>query len=100
MDNKPLVDGMNGLSVIGREDLRPLCIRTARSWEKLLTRITQSPCVPLEFVGMSPLRWVNRSCNVQADYLCHYTLSIKTTWKQASVDPARYQLMLGDDLFA
>ena len=73
-------------------------IRIGRCWDTILTNIATTIHTPVHFDGASPLTWIKRSSNVQADYLCHYTLSIRSSWVHADVEPDDFKMTQGSCL--
>jgi len=100
MDSQVLVNGMNGTAEVDKPELRPFLVRTARSWTKILGVLNSNPSPAMTFMGMSPLMWVRRSFNVQADFLCHYTLGIRASWRKTYVTPNDFRLDIGECLVA
>ena len=96
MDNKPLVDAMNGAGKLDREDMRPLLVRTARSWHQMLRWVSNRTQPSVRFHGPSPLMWLPRKFNVQADYLCHYTLALRSSWSKTFDRLQNWQPREGD----
>ena len=100
MDSKILVDGMNGISKIERDDLRPILIRSSRNWYAILskTRASKAGTLHVAYSGMSPLKWIPREYNQQADHLCHYTLKIKQDWHKELRPPYQISYKDGDSI--
>ena len=46
-------------------------VRTGCVWEGIWTKCRSRQAPMVEFTGPSPLRWVERKYNVEADHLCH-----------------------------
>eukprot|EP00973_Karenia_brevis_P050967 7078355-Karenia_brevis.AAC.1 len=87
MDCKTSVEAMNGVFNVCCDALRSILVRTAQDWDRILTTIQRTSSPEFTFDGMSPLKWVERSLNVQADFLCHYTLELQKSWQQDMVQP-------------
>ena len=96
MDNKTLVDGMNGIAAITQPDVQPLLVRTGRVWEKILERCRTRRALRLEFAEASPLRWVKRQYNAEADHLCHQKFELKQSWRTVVEYPQDVRLLPGD----
>ena len=84
----------------GRHQTRAylLFVRAGRALYEIL-KITATRKGPaLSYIGMSPLRWIAREYNKQADYLCHHTLQRKSEWQEFSIRPGDFELQPGDVL--
>ncbi len=100
MDSNILVDGMNGTGKVDKKELRPLLVRSARVWHKILKTVTSYVNAPpgLAIFEGSPLTWTPREHNRQADYLCHLTLERKQSWHDVLVEPSEFDFQEGDYL--
>ena len=67
---------------------------------QILMRIISQPDPAISFIGQSPLMWVQREFNVQADFLCHCTLDFKRSWQEVSIPPEDFLFQPGDFLAA
>ena len=100
MDNKPIVDCMGVVGKASYSSLRPLFVRAGRALYKILKITTDRKGPALGYIGMSPLRWIAREYNKQADYVCHHTLRRKSEWQEFAVKPGDFELRPVDVLAA
>ena len=96
MDNKPIVEAMDGSGRVNYRSLRPLFVCPGRVMYNILKATDARKYPGLRYIGMSPLRWTPREYNKQADYLCHYTLGRKSERQEVSILPCNFALRPGD----